>query len=332
MFKEAKITLTVIYSAIFVALFLLFGTGIYIWFNRSLGEGYITEVRDRRAPYSSQFTQESRDVVLVSGEVALEQLRTILLIGGGAFLILTPLLAWYLTERTLKPVEAANASQKKFVSDAAHELRTPLAILSGEMQVAIKKRRKIKDYQDLIKSSREEVDRLTLLMDDLLFLSRHTISSYRSQFKKVDITDVLSIVVSNFKKRLRQKHILLKFIPPEELVSVKGDEEMLITLFNNLVDNAIKYSEKGGKVKVMTWPNKKMVTVSITDNGIGISKTEINKIFTRFYRSEKTRHLSRGFGLGLSIVDAITKAHRGTIKVISQLHRGSTFLVNLPRA
>jgi two-component system, OmpR family, sensor histidine kinase CiaH len=330
--KHARIQLTVLYLSVFLFFLWFFSIGVYIWFEKSLGNGFITQVQEKQSTISSSdFNNIHRPVIIIAGQVALTQLRKNLLFLNLGFLIIFPIISWYLTKLTLNPIENTYEKQKQFISDASHELRTPLSILSGEMELALNKNRTITEYKSTIESSREEINRLTNLINNLLFLVRGDFVRQRILISEIDLTDVLNSIINRFSYRITAKQLDIHLIPATSNPTIHGSQTMIETLFSNLLDNAIKYTPDNGHVTISIDAKIKYVTVNIKDSGIGITKNETEKIFDRFYRSDTSRSTTKGFGLGLSISKSIVDAHKGTISVKSQLGKGTNFKVYLPR-
>lgn len=332
MYHKARIKLTIIYTIILIGLFSLTSTLLFFWFSSNLGEGYITEVSKRhtQASNNGNFSAEKRDVTIISGNVALEQLENILVTTNIIVIVISPLFAWYLTGKTLYPIEQSSLIQKRFVSDASHEMRTPLSIISGELELSLRKRRNSKEYKKVIESVKEEIDKLSSLVSNLLFLSRGDNGRKNLNLTAVDITDILAVVVSKYTPKIKDKKISFKFIPPHKSVSVKGDEEMLTIAFGNLLENAIKYTPSKGKITLEAQIGRKNVIVRIKDTGKGIPNEDLGKIYNRFYRVEDYTQ-EKGFGLGLSLVKSVIENHKGKIIVVSSPNKGSTFTISLPQ-
>lgn len=332
MFTQTRLKLTLFYSLLFLSLFWLFSFGLYFWMERSFGEGYISQVRQRQVQqgqYEGEFDDRKTTVVTIAEDVALDQLRNILIAINGISLLVIPAISWYLAKRSLAPVQVAHEKQRQFVSDASHELRTPLSIMTGEIEIALNKSRSISEYQQILKSNKEELTRLTSLVENLLFLAREDQNTHTAFTDAVDITDLLSTLIVQLKPVYTKKHLAVSFKPPEESIVIKGNIGLLRQLFFNLLDNAIKYTNKG-EIKITLSQEGKDANISIKDTGIGISPEHRARLFDRFYRVDSARSETKGYGLGLAIAYAVVKQHNGTISVVSSPRKGSTFTISLP--
>ena len=329
MFRSARLRLTIIYCIVFFSIFWLFSGGLYVWMDQSFGEGYITTVTTKQE--QSGETVSSPKAARIAGDVALDRLKYTLIILNGDLLFTIPELAWLLTSRTLKPIEKTYAKQRQFVSDASHELRTPLTIMQGELDVTLKKERSPSDYQATLKSTREELKRLHALTEALLFVARADQSQLHGARSAVDLTDVITEVISRLQPLADAKAIAVSFEPPATQLAVGGSEAMLRQLATNLVENAIKFTPKSGQVSVSAEASHHSIVFRVTDNGIGMTKEAAQQAFERFYRADEARQRSRGFGLGLSISKAIVEQHGGTIDIESEVKRGTTVVVTLPQ-
>ena len=218
----------------------------------------------------------------------------------------------------------------QFTADAAHELRTPIAAIKGEIEVLLSRRRSLKEYQQAMSNNLERLDFLTRLVNNLLLLSRAGEGEKVLQIETINLTELLGELWDAFNIVAAQKKINFTFNGSEGIF-VKGDEIKLKQLFSNLIDNAVKYTRSGGNINLFIQPGIDQAKIILEDTGIGISPDDLPHILDRFYRVEKSRsRQSGGAGLGLSICQWIVKAHQGTIKVKSQLHKGTTISVTLP--
>lgn len=219
--------------------------------------------------------------------------------------------------------------QTDFVANLSHELKTPIGAvaaladsLSGETETEVVWR--------LAERIVTESHRMSRIVDDLLDLSRIEFSGTEG-WTDIDLGPVLVEVVSTNQHAAKRQGLGLSLTGSAELL-VRGDRSQLVSVFSNLVDNAIKYSEAGGVVLVESSIHGDEVTVNVTDHGIGIADHDQKRVFERFYRVDKARsRATGGTGLGLSIVRHIVLEHGGSIDVRSEEGTGSTFMVRLPR-
>ncbi len=336
MFNKARLKLTFLYSLVFLLFFWSFSFGVYAWMDRSFGEGYISQVKQMNQQQTGQnqgeFEDQKAAIVTIAGDVALNQLRNILIFLNVISFLLIPFIAWFLTGHALKPIEENHERQKQFVSDASHELKTPLSIIGGEIEVTLRKKRKVPEYLQILSSTKEEVGRLRDLVDNLLFLARNDQGKQAIQTERVEIVDVLSSVISTLKPSIDKKNLHLSFEPSEDNLIIEGQLLGIRQLFLNLLDNAVKYSKKSGSIWVTITKNNPYASISIRDNGIGIATENQEKIFDRFYRVDVSRSSIKGYGLGLSISKSIIEKHKGQLSIKSEFGKGTTFTVNLPLA
>jgi heavy metal sensor kinase len=217
----------------------------------------------------------------------------------------------------------------QFSIDVSHELKTPLTILKGETEVALRKERSNEEYRHLLQSNLEEIDRMAQIIDDLLLLSKADRKDVKLNIENISLRDLIADVCMKMKIFADKKKISLVV---DELADVRlsGDELKLRRMLWNIIENGIKYTPKDGTVTVSSYTNNGCVCIDVRDNGIGISADDIEYIFDRFYRADRSRKRESGSGLGLSISKWIAEAHKGVIEVTSQPAQGSLFLIKLP--
>jgi signal transduction histidine kinase len=198
------------------------------------------------------------------------------------------------------------------------------------MEVALRSQRDPEEYQGVLQSGLEEIDRINHLVEGLLLLARADAGVLRLDLRPVELKALLEEVCEQMQVVAGKRGItLLSSLPA--FVSVHGDQAHLRRLLLNLVDNAIKYTPAGGRVTLSLQSDINWASLMISDNGIGLSKDEQKLIFSRFHRATETRSRDeRGVGLGLSIARSIAEAHGGRIEVESSPGQGSTFTVLLP--
>ncbi|GAB4431081.1 MAG: ATP-binding protein [bacterium] len=220
---------------------------------------------------------------------------------------------------------------KQFSGDASHELRTPLTIIKGEVELALRSERSKEEYQEILASILEEIERMTNIVENLLLLAKSEAGDILIDKKPINIREIILGLCDQLEMYAENKNVKLIYEELQDGV-VNGDMLRLRQVFTNLIVNAIKYNVEGGKVVVKVVDSPNGVLTVVEDTGIGIKREEIPKIFDRFYRSDKSRTRSEGgAGLGLSICKSIVEAHGGYIDVESEFGRGSKFSVWIPK-
>jgi heavy metal sensor kinase len=228
-------------------------------------------------------------------------------------------------------IEDAFKRIMQFTADASHELRTPLCSMKGEIEVTLSQERNAEEYRKTLIDCGEKLEELVKLLNGLLLLARADSGEEVVQSAPLALDELLITLSDFFDPLARQKGITLS-LERVENAQVMGDKTLLQQLFTNLIDNAIKYTPEGGKITVRMNTDSEMVEISVVDTGIGIPADDLPHIFKRFYRVDQSRSREAGgSGLGLSICHFIVEAHRGRIKVESEVNRGSAFTVYLPR-
>lgn len=220
----------------------------------------------------------------------------------------------------------------EFVANVSHELRTPLTALRGFTETLLEGADEDpQTRRHFLSIMRKEADRLTALIEDLLDLSRLESGRLKVKLAEVALAELCADVVERLRPRAEQGGISLHLELPADLPSVRGDRDRLAQVLVNLVDNGIKYTPRGGEVRVTAQPEESAVRVLVRDTGIGIPRADLSRVFERFYRVDKARsRASGGTGLGLSIVKHIVEAHNGQLAVESEPGQGSTFSFTVP--
>mgnify|MGYP000347782281 FL=1 len=227
-------------------------------------------------------------------------------------------------------LESSFLQIKRFTADASHELKTPLTVLKGEIEVGLKRQRRPEEYRRVLASCLEEVDRMSRIVDDLLTLARADMGALQLQKERVDLGEVAEDVWRSLGRMAEEKGLHFTFQRDGE-VAVWGDKDRLRQLLVNLVDNALKYTPPGGEVRLRVERDDTLALLTIQDTGEGIPPEDQERVFERFYRVDKARSRQRGgTGLGLSICKWIAEAHGGKISLESEVGKGSTFVVQLP--
>jgi heavy metal sensor kinase len=230
----------------------------------------------------------------------------------------------------LTSLEATLNRQRRFVSDASHELRTPVAVIRSKTDLALQQPGDEHEYLTVLREINSESERLGRLIGDLLVLARGDEGKTRLESEPVALHLVAEAVVANAEPLALERDVHLQ-VEIEQLTTVLGDEARLIQVIMNLLDNAIRYTNAGGCVLVCVACSQDEACLTVRDSGIGIASEHLPHIFERFYRVDSARSFNSGNnGLGLAIADWIVRAHHGTLTACSQPGQGSTFRVTLP--
>ncbi len=222
--------------------------------------------------------------------------------------------------------------RRDFVANVSHELRTPLSILRGYIEMLL----------DNPKTSREELPRILAIMDrhskrlgrlvdDLLSLAHLESSNASLELNTVRIEDLFNNVIRDWKEKLAAKNLKVVVDLAPDASTLRADETRLQEVLYNLLENAVKYSRENGQIHLRATQHGSEMVLSVTDNGLGISKDDLPRIFERFYRADKARSRELGgTGLGLAIVKHIAQLHGGRVEAESELGHGTTIRVVLP--
>jgi heavy metal sensor kinase len=231
-----------------------------------------------------------------------------------------------LIDRLQKAIE----EMRRFTADAAHELRTPLAVLRSGIDVALRAPRSAQEYRQALEAAAEEANRLTRLADQLLFLSRQEAGMMQIDREEVRLDALLKDVAEQFAGRADEAGVTLA-VEPLEPWTVRGDDVRLSQVFYNVLDNAIKYTPRGGRITVRGRAVEDRVEIEFEDTGSGILPEHVPHVFKRFYRVEQSRNGEPGgSGLGLAIAQSAIRAHGGVISIRSVPGRGTVVEIALP--
>lgn len=323
MFRSARIKLTAWYVLILMSVCVFFSIVIFQVLIREVERfSRVQRFRiDRRHEGDTDLVQEAENRILV-----------MLVIVNGSILTLSSLLAYLLAGKTLQPIKNMVEEQYRFVTDASHELRTPLTSLKTAMEVHLRDPHlKLSEAKELIESNIKDVNKLQSLSDSLLQLAIYQNSPSQELWEYFDLRKEIEEVISKFRAIAQNKEI--KLIDTTEPIGVYGMKQSLKDLVTILLDNSIKYSEAKGVVEIKTTKNDKGITLTVKDEGMGISANDLPHIFERFYRADKARSHANtgGYGLGLAIAKRIVDQHKGTINAESELGKGTRFIVYLPQ-
>lgn len=254
--------------------------------------------------------------------VQLYLLNLLMLVFGAA-------LSYILARLTLRPIERNVEAQTRFVSDASHELRTPLTAIQTANEVALRKKKlTVAEAKKIIEGNLDEARRLQRMTNMLLELLS---DDYKLMLEDVSVHDIVAQAITSIAPAAVERQISID--DQTKNLQVRADESAVIQAVTILLDNAVKYSSDKSNVTLTSSKYKRsLVRISVKDEGIGISRTDQDKIFNRFYRSDEARSRddNGGYGLGLEIARNIAERHGGSIELKSRVGSGSTFSLVLP--
>ncbi|NER12818.1 GHKL domain-containing protein [Leptobacterium flavescens] len=247
--------------------------------------------------------------------------------------ILLILAGFFYTIITIKRQKRLSEIKNDFINNLTHEFKTPIFSI-GLASSALRKtvntdeKEKVESYLDVID---HEGERLKNQVDKILQLSLLNSRKFTLEKKKINLRPIIENVIESFEMLIRQKNGVIKFKSNIDNIYVQGDEVHLTNAIYNLIDNAIKYTDKSPEIDVTAHLTPDNIAIAVKDNGLGIKKEKQKSIFDKFYRiSTGNIHNVKGFGIGLSYVKEIIEAHQGIISLESKWGEGSTFTVNLP--
>jgi signal transduction histidine kinase len=228
----------------------------------------------------------------------------------------------------LDRIENAVEREKQFTSDASHELRTPLTVLKGTLEVLIRKSRTQAEYEDKIKYSITEVNRLNNLVDQLLLLARFENQKQSLKIEKVYLNALILDILTLYSGKINTKKITINHSFSKDYF-IESDNYLVSIIISNIISNAIKYSEEQGEISIILSKKEGKTICTISDNGIGIATEDLDKIFNPFYRSSPTNHPEiKGSGLGLSIVKKIAQLLHTKFEIKSEINHGTIVILS----
>ena len=230
----------------------------------------------------------------------------------------------------LKRLEASFEKISQFSSDASHELKTPLTIIRGEIEIALRKERSIDEYKDALNSSLSEIIIIEQTINDLLFLAKNEKDFIIDKQERFYFDEIIDESINETKSFAKLNQIEIKFLV-EDTIEFDGYSNLLKIAIKNILKNAIQFSHRNSQVIVKSYKKNGFFNISVQDFGIGIEKNEQIKIFEKFYRTDKSRNKnSGGTGLGMSILKKIVDIHGGIINIESKEDFGTTITISFP--
>ncbi|MBI0576987.1 HAMP domain-containing histidine kinase [Neobacillus cucumis] len=261
----------------------------------------------------------------------LNRLLLIMMIGCGIGVICAVGIGYFLAGKALVPIKNAWQKQQEFVSDASHELRTPLAVIQAKTELLFRSpqatiQEKVLDISTISTESR----RLSKLVGNLLMLARSDSDQIEMKKQSFRLDELLKEIYQHYEEFVSYQGKTIH-LDVQEPVQFLADKERIHQLIVILVDNATKYTNEGGEIRLSCRQSYSSIILRVEDNGIGIPEADIPKIFDRFYQSDKARTSVEGSGLGLSIAKWIIEKHHGKTKIQSSDGKGTTIEIIFPR-
>jgi signal transduction histidine kinase len=325
-FRSARLRLTFLYLAIIVAIVALLSSALYELSahdmdRRERGRVVPGLAADDRSP--SDRTSVGEYLESLGRSIVLADILTIVVAGG---------LSWLLASRTLRPIREAVEAEQKFYVNAAHDLRTPLAVMRSEAEVALRSDTVRGESRQVIESSLEEIARMSTMVEQMLDLARSgTAGAARTLcMETVDLSPMAESLVSKLSRRAESVGISL-VTNIEGPSRINGNTFALERALYNVLENALAYTPAGGTVTVTVRKAGGHVMLTVTDTGIGIAPKDLPHITEPFYRGDQARGTqSSGAGLGLTIARTTMNEHRGALLAESGPGRGTTITLRFP--
>jgi two-component system, OmpR family, sensor kinase len=232
----------------------------------------------------------------------------------------------------LERLDAAFQSQRRLTADVSHELRSPLTALRGEIEVALRADRSTREYQLVLRSALEEIERLTTMSEDLLLITRAESHLLPLDRAPTDPNSIVRDTLEQLHRVIEEKGLAVKTELDPAVKSVPLDPHLVTRLVEHLLDNAVKFAPFGGRIVVQTEADTAMsgMRLAIENSGAGIAPADLPHVFEPFYRADRARSRGTGTGLGLTLVAAIARLHGGGVRASNQDGKGVRFEVDLP--
>ena len=315
--RRARIRLTLLFSAVFATVLVAFSVIFYVGFAIVLQPDF-----DVDPELTSQQAAEA------AYDLAIGRIGISLLVADAVAVVIVALVAWVLARRTLEPIREAHLRQQRFVADASHETRNPLAAIKATTGAALDGDRSPEQLRTALESVDATADRLIRLTGDLLVLARTNDPLAPAERIPSDLSVIVSEALDAGPSGPRRPPVERQ-LEPDLPVSVDPGE--IDRIVRNLVDNAVRYGGSRGPIVVRTWHHDGTVHLEVRDQGPGIAGTELERIFDPFYRAGDKRRDREGVGLGLSIARDLAERNRGQLTVTSSPGSGAAFRLSLPR-
>ena len=285
--------------------------------------------------YLRQFTHFGNKIAFINRtsyqQVIFELLKSFILIGSISLIVLL-IISIYLTNKTIRPIKETFEKQKQFIADASHELKTPLTIIKTNTSLVLSNPEDtIKNQEKWINYISSQTDRMSTLINEMLSLAKLDVNENKLNFTSINISKIIESMLLMFDAVIYENEIDLESNITKDIF-INGHQESIKKLFSIIMDNAIKHTNKNGKITVSLLLDKNKIKMIVKNTGEGIPSEHLEKIFERFYRVDSSRvRETGGYGLGLSIASSIVKQHKGKIYAQSKENQYTSFFVEFPQ-
>ena len=312
-FDKARLKLTFVYASITLCIIAIFSVVLIASLEKNVRDMLDEEVGQPRVRYEIYKNN-------------IHNIEDSIMIADISLLFLVSAISYILAGQTLKPIKDTIDAQRRFVADASHDLRTPLAIMKTEIEVGMGTPN---EYKSILQSNLEEINKMGVLVNDLLTLARSEGTNNINKSETINIQKFLAKVISKFDNNIKDKSLNLTVENDIER-SIKINPNSFERVIQNILQNAINYTKPGGSISINTKTESKYLAISVSDTGVGISEKDLPNIFERFYKAEHSRNDKGGSGLGLSIAKQIIEEHKGKIHIQSSVGVGTTVIIRIP--
>ena len=327
-FASARLKLTLLYLAIITAIVVVLSSSLYEFHAND-----VTTIEHRRT--IARLPEDGPGDERPGFEEYVERLGRTIIFADIITIAIGGALSYLLAAQTLRPIKVSVEGQQRFFANAAHDLRTPLAVMRTEAEVALRSRDLGVDAaRTVITSSLEEIQRMSAMVEQMLSLAQSGGARQvdRAAFRQLDLAELAREVTAKMARRAEDRGVMIR-VEASEPARILGDALSLERCLYNIVENAIRYTPAGGRVSVLVTRHGGHVLVKVTDTGIGIPPEDLPHVMEPFYRGDHARSVHEGgAGLGLTMARAAMEEHRGSLSVESRPGDGTTISLQFPAA
>lgn len=293
------------------------------------------KLNNTRFAYLKEPSNKGVRIMLLNIEAQINALMNLIkafLTIGVISLFILLFISIYLTNKTIKPLKESFEKQKRFIADASHELKTPLAIIRTNTSVILSnKDASVSNNIKWLNYINNQTERMGKLIDEMLTLAKLDNLNEQINFMSFNFSDLVNNILLTFEAVIFENNIKLESYIEDD-IHIKGDKENIKKVFIILLDNAIKYTNNNGEIYIELKQDKNKIKLTVKNTGDGIKEEDLEKIFERFYRVDDSRERKTGgYGLGLSIAKSIIESHKGKIYAKSNLNEDTSFIVELQK-